>query len=311
MEQQRSALTVLGRDNNGNPKALAVDTMGQLLATMQGIYEGASKTIAVDQHGRMLVDALLMDSVAFDFSKFYTGCDRRFCVGDDTLFNLAYRIRALNSELNVIRYISVIGSAIDGYYMVTMGALGEWCRGVVAHESVVDTHVIKFGNIGADFDITFNNCTVKGIIADIKTPTNRLESGEVTYVVGDETNQGYKTMDYDVLTYISKVLSGDATVWEISFPATDISSVCSHGDVLITSPSTVGVVVYIEYYADGAWVQIKMMTYNSSPGGSWKYYDYIPKTNVSKCRITVIRGNAGTVTINIRDITILKNNVVN
>ncbi len=306
MEQQRSALTVLGRDSNGTPRTLAVDSDGQLLASMKGNYGGASKTIAVDENGRMLADALLMNTMEFDFMKYYTGCDMRFCVGNDTLTNFIYRIKSLNSALNVIRFISAFGSSSSGYYLVSMGDEGELCRSIGINEAVVDRHVLKFGNIGSDFNISFADSTVRGIITDIKTPSNRVLIDEVTFVVGDETDEGYKTLDFDGATYISKVITGDTTVLEFTFPETDVDSICSLGDILIDTPSTTGASAYMEYYADGAWTQALMLSLNSSPGATWKYYDYVPKTGVSKCRITIIRGNAGTVTVNVRDVCILK-----
>lgn len=302
---EKGALLIRGEVSTGVTKTVAVDSDGRLQATMQGDYNGTPKSIAVDEDGKMLADSIMTGAAELDFRSFYPGCDRRFCIGNNTIKNLDHRIKALNSSLNVIRYVSAVGSATAGYYLITMGSQGEFCRGVGPNESVMDRIVIKFGSIGSTFAFTKDDCTVNGVMVDLLTPTNRIEDSDVTtYDYGNETGEGPYALDYEGSTYINKTITGDTNIFQITFPETDILSIGVYGDTFITSPSTTGCTITAGYYTGGAWVDYVVDSSNAS--NTWENYLETPLTGVSKFRLYATRGNATTVKIYVRDVTILR-----
>lgn len=300
-------LTVIqGTDGTGTMHTLLVDSAGQMLAALQGDYGGSPKTIAVDSTGRMLADTQLLGASEIDFNSFYPGCDRRFTIGDGSIKNLDHRVKACNSSLNVIRYISAVGSSsAAGYYLLTLGDQGELCRGIGINESVYDTKTVKFGSIGSDFAITRDNCTINGLVLEMLTPTNRIEDDDVTtYDYGNESGEGPYALDYEGLTYINKTITRDTNIFQITFPETDILSIAVYGDTFITSPSTTGCTITAGYYTGGAWVEYTVDSSNAS--NTWENYLETPLTGVTKFRLYATRGNATTVKIYVRDVTILR-----
>lgn len=301
-----TALLIRGMDSTNTPRTVAVDSDGKLQANMQGDFSGTPKTIAVDENGRMLADTQLINSSELDFSSYYPGCNARFTIGNDSIKNLNHRIKACNSSLNVIRYISAVGSAsAAGYYLLNLGAQGELCRGVGINESVYDEKILKFGPLGSTFEISRDDCTLNGVMLDMLLPTNRIEDDDVTtYDYGDETGEGPYALDYEGLTYINKTITGDTNIFQITFPETDILSIAVYGDTFITSPSTTGCTITAGYYTGGAWVDYVVDSSNAS--NTWENYLETPLTGVSKFRLYATRGNATTVKIYVRDVTILR-----
>lgn len=292
---------IQGVDGTGTQHTLLVDSSGQMLAALQGDYGGSPKTIAVDVNGRMLADTMLLGSAELDFTQYYPGCDRRFTIGDDTIKNMDHRVKACNSSLNVVRYVSAVGSAAAaGYYLLSLGSQGELCRGIGINESVYDTKVIKFGSIGADFDLSRADCTLNGMVLDLLTPTNRLEAGDVTIVTGDST-----ILDYDALTYVSNTIAGTDVIGEISFPATDLASVSIYGDLKIAGSYSAPAATVTYSYYDGSWHDTVIATVSSAIDMAWENYDYTPHTGVTKIKVTVTKGGSSTVTTKFRDLTAL------
>lgn len=293
---------IQGVDGTGTQHTLLVDSAGQMLAALQGDFGGTPKTIAVDATGRMLADTQLLGASELDFTDYYPGCDYRFTIGDDTIKNLDHRIKACNSSLNVVRYVSAVGSvSAAGYYLLSLGDQGELFRGIGINESVYDTKIIKFGPIGADFDLSREDCTVNGMVVDMLLPTNRLEAADVTIVTGDTT-----MLDYDGLTYVANTLSAGTTViGEISFPATTISSISVYGDLTITGSYTAPAATIIVSYYDGSWHDTTIATLSSATSIAWEDYDYTTHTNVTKVKISATKGGSTTVTTKLRDMTVL------
>lgn len=294
-----TALLIRGVDSTNTPRTVSVDSNGKLLANMQGDYGGTPKTIAVDENGRMLADTQLLGSAELDFTHYYPGCDRRITIGDDTIKNLDHRVKALNSSLNVVRYASAVGGSSIGYYLLTLGAQGELCRGVGINESVYDTTPIKFGSIEDGFAIERSNCTLKGMVLDFLTPSNRLEAGDVTIITGDST-----ILDYDMETYIETTVGTSTTLAEISFPSCTIRGFSVYGDLTISGYSAPGATITVSYY-DGSWHDTLIQTLTSATSVAWENYDYTSHTNVTKVRVVATKGGSSTVTTKFRDLTVL------
>lgn len=304
---EKGALLIRGEDSTGRPRTVAVDTAGRLQATMTGSAGGTAQTIAVDSQGRMLATSLAEDASVLDFRTYYTGCDRRFTIGDSTIYNLNHRVKALNSPLNVIRFISAVGTATAGYYLLALGSLGEFCRGVGVNESTTDYHLIIFGDIQDDFNLSRANCEVKGVVLDLLTPTNRVLDADVVYIAGDETAEGYKALDYDIETYISKTITDPTdTIFQIDFVATDVLSISVYGFLTLATPGSTRASISVGYYSAGAWTDAVIKTLTTATTVSWSDYNFTPHTGVSKFRITITRGDAGTISTQVRDVTILR-----
>jgi hypothetical protein len=106
-----------------------------------------------------------LETNLFDLDRYVPGCDRR--LSTDSLEELNYIINAFKGKV-AIRTISFLGSATPGSYNIRLGS--DNIKGSVpANASVTDNRLyIKTLKDWDYFEVSVNNCTLAGVIAEMK-----------------------------------------------------------------------------------------------------------------------------------------------
>lgn len=106
-----------------------------------------------------------LETDLFDLDRYIPGCDRR--LSTDSLKYLIFTINAFRGKI-ALRTMNFLGSATPGSYNIALGS--DNIRGSVpANASVTDNRLyIKTLKDTDLFDLTLTNCTLGGVIAEMK-----------------------------------------------------------------------------------------------------------------------------------------------